>query len=161
MLYKRHKFLLSLLLPLAAAISLILSSMGAATASLVLSALAVILLSFLLRVLICLLWKPYAITQYFKKQGVDGPGYKFFKGSNEDIKAMKREASGLTLDTRSHDVASRVIPHYIKWASQYGLFILIYFNLQRQFRIAINIQGVVLPRQAMCSSSGLGQIPGC
>ncbi|XP_074586591.1 cytochrome P450 709B2-like [Curcuma longa] len=102
---------------------------AAATASLVLSTLAVVLLlSLLLRLLVCLIWRPYAITQYFKKQGVDGPGYKFFKGSSEDIKAMKREASGLILDTRSHDVASRVIPHYINWASQYGNVFLFWFG---------------------------------
>nr|XP_010943694.1 cytochrome P450 709B2 [Elaeis guineensis]XP_019701628.1 cytochrome P450 709B2 [Elaeis guineensis] len=87
---------------------------------LVLGALVVVLLTSFWRGLVYLTWRPYAITKRFKKQGVGGPTGKFWSGSLEEIRSMRMAGRKLILDINSHDITPRVLPHYLKWISQYG-----------------------------------------
>jgi len=67
-----------------------------------------------------LIWRPYAIAKRLRGQGIHGPRYKFFKGSNEEEKRLKGEATGLVLDVHDHSHLPRIAPHFLKWRTQYG-----------------------------------------
>ncbi|XP_038986812.1 cytochrome P450 709B2-like isoform X1 [Phoenix dactylifera] len=95
---------------------------------LVLGALAVVLISSLWRGLVYLIWRTYAIPKRFRKQGVGGPCGKFWSGSLEEIRSMKKAGRKLILDINSHDITPRVLPHYLKWMSQYGETFLYWFG---------------------------------
>nr|APU50922.1 cytochrome P450 734A6 [Fritillaria cirrhosa] len=95
---------------------------------LVLGALAVILISILWRMVVHLILKPYAITRSFKKQGVEGPRYKFWSGSLEEIRSMKKAGREMIMEKHTHDIIPRLLPHYVKWLSQHGEPFLYWFG---------------------------------
>jgi PHYB activation tagged suppressor 1 len=35
---------------------------------------------------------------------------------------MKAEADGVELDVHDHDYLRRILPHFVKWKDQYGMF---------------------------------------
>lgn len=72
--------------------------------------------------LVYLTWRPYAIRKRFMKQGIGGPNGKFWSRSLEEIWSVKKAGSKLILDINNHDITLRVLPHYLKWISWYGLF---------------------------------------
>ncbi|KAL6621298.1 hypothetical protein ACP70R_033730 [Stipagrostis hirtigluma subsp. patula] len=88
----------------------------------VLASLLVVLVSTgpLIRAVVLLVWRPYAVTRWFRGQGVRGPGYKFFVGSLPEVKRMKAAESELVLDISSHNYIPIVQPHYRKWVANYG-----------------------------------------
>ncbi|XP_073010712.1 cytochrome P450 709B2-like [Typha latifolia] len=87
---------------------------------LVFGALVVILVSWLWNLLVYLTWRPYAITKRFREQGIRGPSYKFWSGSLEEMKSMRKASEGVVLDIHSHDITPRIHTHFSKWISQYG-----------------------------------------
>ncbi|GJN00701.1 hypothetical protein PR202_ga17898 [Eleusine coracana subsp. coracana] len=92
------------------------------------AAVAVVALTWLWAALVQLVWRPYAAARAFTRQGVRGPAYRFFVGNNEEVKAMRAATSGVTLDLRSHDFISRVMPHYRAWTSRYGKVFLSWYG---------------------------------
>ncbi|ONK63137.1 uncharacterized protein A4U43_C07F11790 [Asparagus officinalis] len=97
---------------------------------LILGAFGVILVSSLWRVLTFLTWRPLLITMRFKRQGVSGPKYKFWSGSLEEIRNLKKVANEIEMGIHSHDFTPRVLPHYYKWIHQYGETFLYWFGTQ-------------------------------
>ncbi|XP_072980501.1 cytochrome P450 709B2-like isoform X2 [Typha angustifolia] len=87
---------------------------------LVFGALGVILVSWLWNLLVYLTWRPYAITKRFREQGIRGPSYKFWSGSLEEMRSMRKASEGVVLDIHSHDITPRIHTHFTKWKSQYG-----------------------------------------
>lgn len=85
-------------------------------------ALWVIVIPILWKQLMVLTWRPYVITRKMKKQGVRGPGYRFWSGSLEEIRILKKETREIEMNTHSHDITPRVLPHYYKWMNEYGMF---------------------------------------
>jgi hypothetical protein len=84
-------------------------------------------------VVVRLIWRPYAIAKRLRGQGIHGPPYKFLKGSNEEVKRMKWEVSGLVLDVHNHNYLPRIAPHFLKWRTQYGKrFCLMFLNIPWQ-----------------------------
>jgi PHYB activation tagged suppressor 1 len=73
-------------------------------------------------VVVRLAWQPRAVARMFRDQGVRGPPYRFMRGSTEDIRRMKAEADGVELDVHDHDYLRRILPHFVKWKDQYGMF---------------------------------------
>jgi PHYB activation tagged suppressor 1 len=69
-----------------------------------------------------LVWRPRAVARMLREQGVRGPPYRFMRGSTEDIRRMKAEADGVELDVHDHDYLRRILPHFVKWKDQYGMF---------------------------------------
>ncbi|KAJ6807786.1 cytochrome P450 709B2-like [Iris pallida] len=97
---------------------------------LVLGALVVALVPSLWRAFVFLTWRPYQVTRTFRKQGVNGPEYRFWSGSIQDIRSMTKAAKEIEMDVDSHDIVPRVLPHYTKWISQYGGTFLYWFGAQ-------------------------------
>ncbi|CAL9047256.1 unnamed protein product, partial [Musa banksii] len=87
---------------------------------LVLGALLVVLIWYLWKGLKYLTWRPYVITEAFRKQGVRGPAYRFWSGSLGEIRSISKAAMEQTLDVKSHDISTRVQPFYRKWTSEYA-----------------------------------------
>ncbi|XP_058077254.1 cytochrome P450 709B2-like [Magnolia sinica] len=83
-------------------------------------ALGVLLISKIWNLFNVLVWRPYAIRKWFAKQGISGPPYSFISGSLHEMKTLRMQASNTVLDTHSHDIIPRILPHHHKWASQYG-----------------------------------------
>ncbi|KAF0902008.1 hypothetical protein E2562_011834 [Oryza meyeriana var. granulata] len=84
-------------------------------------AVAVVLVSmWLWTTLLQLVWRPYAVGRAFGRQGISGPAYRFYVGSDGEANAMRAATRGDVLDRRCHDVVPRVLPHYRAWMSRYG-----------------------------------------
>ncbi|KAJ3698153.1 hypothetical protein LUZ61_001858 [Rhynchospora tenuis] len=64
--------------------------------------------------------RPIAISKKIRAQGVKGPKYTIWNGSNEEIKNMTFKAEEIVMDINNHDFIPRVLPHYLKWMSLYG-----------------------------------------
>ena len=90
---------------------------------LILVSLAVILISSLCNKLMVLIWRSHTITKKFRRQGVQGPEYRFRSGCIDEIRSMETAARETEMDTQSHDITPRVLPHYHKWLHQYGMHI--------------------------------------
>ncbi|CAM0958972.1 unnamed protein product [Alopecurus aequalis] len=90
----------------------------ACDAVLVLAAVAVVLLTWL--AMYMLVWRPYAVQKAFRQQGIGGPAYRFWVGSNEESEAMHAATADDVLDHRSHDILPRAMPHYQAWTASYG-----------------------------------------
>ncbi|CAL9171710.1 unnamed protein product [Musa hybrid cultivar] len=95
---------------------------------LVLVALLVVLIWYLWKGLKYLTWRPYVITEAFRKQGVRGPAYRFWSGSLGEIRSISKAAMEQILDVKSHDISTRVQPFYRKWTSEYGEPFLFWFG---------------------------------
>ncbi|XP_040381073.1 cytochrome P450 709B1-like [Oryza brachyantha] len=67
-----------------------------------------------------LVWRPYAVGRAFGRQGIRGPAYRLFVGSDGEKAAMLAATRGDVLDRRCHDIVPRVMPHYRAWMSRYG-----------------------------------------
>ncbi|KAL6008940.1 hypothetical protein ACLOJK_022167 [Asimina triloba] len=56
-----------------------------------------------------LIWKPYAITKHFEKQGIRGPPYSFLTGNFKEIERLELEAKCTPFDPSSHDVTPKAL----------------------------------------------------
>jgi cytochrome P450 family 709 len=86
------------------------------------AAVAAVLASWAFNALVYLVWRPRAITEKHRAQGVHGPGYRFFAGNLGDIKRLRAEAAGSALNVGDHDFVPLVQPHLRKWIPLYGAF---------------------------------------
>ncbi|WVZ57066.1 hypothetical protein U9M48_007503 [Paspalum notatum var. saurae] len=83
-----------------------------------------------------LVLRPRAVAAAFRAQGVQGPPYRFLRGSNGDIRRMRAEADAAAaaaaarLDVRDHDYLPRVMPHFLAWKRRYGAPFLYWFGAQ-------------------------------
>lgn len=92
-----------------------------ATACTVWAALAAaVLASCLFNVLVRLVWRPRAIARRLRRQGVRGPGYRFFVGNLGDIRRLRAAGAGLVLDVSSHDFIPISQPQFREWIPLYG-----------------------------------------
>lgn len=73
----------------------------------------------LIRQLNKLWWTPIRIQHQMHSQGINGPPYKFFYGSNKDVSNMKKEAMVKPMDL-SHDILYKAQPHIHAWIKEYG-----------------------------------------
>ncbi|KAF7804983.1 cytochrome P450 709B2-like [Senna tora] len=95
-----------------------------------------VIISVIWRICVVVLWRPYALTRYFRKQGVMGPSHSLVSGSLREMKKMSREARQKVMDVNSHDITPRVLPHYHKWSSLYGETFLYWYG--KEARICIS-----------------------
>ncbi|XBI26244.1 hypothetical protein VPH35_051007 [Triticum aestivum] len=67
-----------------------------------------------------LVWRPYTMTSWFRRQGIRGPPYRFLVGSLPELKRMLATGRAKGLDVVSHDCVATVILFFRKWESDYG-----------------------------------------
>ncbi|KAF6999897.1 hypothetical protein CFC21_015870 [Triticum aestivum] len=100
-----------------------------ATAWTVWAALAsAVLASCLFNALVRLVWRPRAIAGRLARQGVRGPGYRFFVGNLGDIRRLRAAGAGLVLDVSSHDFIPISQPQFRQWIPLYGRVFLYWFG---------------------------------
>ncbi|XP_058082239.1 cytochrome P450 709B1-like [Magnolia sinica] len=97
-----------------------------------------------------LVWRPHALTRWFEKQGITGPSYTFISGSLKEIQGLKKLANEKVLDTHSHDIIPRVMPHYYKWFSLHGDMFLYWFGT----RPRVCITEPELAKEVLSNKSG-------
>ncbi|KDP28356.1 hypothetical protein JCGZ_14127 [Jatropha curcas] len=120
-------------------------------------ALTVLVVSKIWRLVKISIWKPYALTRSFRRQGVSGPPYYLFSGSLNDWKRLKMDATQTVLDTNSNDITPRVLPHYHKWCQQYGETILYWYGT----RPVVCIADPELTKQVLSNKFGFYVKPKC
>ncbi|XP_072979604.1 cytokinin hydroxylase-like [Typha angustifolia] len=68
----------------------------------------------------CYYLKPRGIKRFMAKQGVRGPEPRFLVGNLKDIAALVSKATAADMDSISHDIVGRLMPHYVLWSKIYG-----------------------------------------
>lgn len=126
---------------------------------LVLGAVSVVVISILGRILLRQIWRPYAIAKYFRKQGVIGPSYRFWSGSIEEIKRLKKAGSDLILANDCHDITKRVLAHYREWIPRYGQYYYYPSDFREQVVCDDSIQFNTFDGQGKHFCSGLDRNP--
>lgn len=54
------------------------------------------------------------------KQGVYGPRPRFLVGNLKDVAALVAKATAADMESISHDIVGRLMPHYALWSKIYG-----------------------------------------
>ncbi|OVA16607.1 Cytochrome P450 [Macleaya cordata] len=57
-------------------------------------------------------------------------------GSIHEIKKLKKVARQMVMDSNSHDITPKVLPHYLKWSSEFGEIFLYWFGTEPRICIA-------------------------
>ncbi|XP_074357028.1 cytochrome P450 734A1-like isoform X1 [Apium graveolens] len=82
-----------------------------------------------------IIWVPWRIQRFFRKQGVDGPSYRPFYGNIAEIMKMTKEAQSKSIPF-THDIVHRVSPDYYLWSVKYGKTFLCWFGLKPRLALA-------------------------
>ncbi|KAH7532901.1 cytokinin hydroxylase [Ziziphus jujuba] len=93
-------------------------------AMVVLTALLVVFLSLFMTVayntLSCYWLTPRRIKKFMERQGVRGPKPRLFIGNMLELAAMVSKSTSHDMNTISHDIVGRLLPHFVAWSKQYG-----------------------------------------
>ncbi|KAH0448362.1 hypothetical protein IEQ34_022162 [Dendrobium chrysotoxum] len=103
---------------------------------LVFGTLTVAFLSLVWSFLVSIALTPYFKAKRMREQGVRGPKGSFWSGCVEEISHMKAASREMVMDINSHDYLNKVVPHYVKWISQYGGTFL--YSVGRKPRLCIS-----------------------
>ncbi|XP_072965948.1 cytochrome P450 734A6-like isoform X2 [Typha angustifolia] len=89
------------------------------------------------KVLDVLWWKPRRLEEYFAKQGIRGPPYRFFVGCVKEMIGLMVEASSKPMVPQtSHNILPRVLAFYHHWKKIYGSTVLLWFGPTPRLAIA-------------------------
>ncbi|CAJ1947410.1 unnamed protein product [Sphenostylis stenocarpa] len=90
----------------------------------ILTTLLVIFVSLVLKVgyetISCYWVTPMRIRKMMEKQGVHGPKPRFLLGNIMDMTSLVSRAVSQDMETISHDIVGRILPHFVAWSNQYG-----------------------------------------
>ena len=94
------------------------------TVGMVLKAVLLVLMSLLARAVYNMLWcywlTPRRIRKIMDRQGVRGPKPRLLVGNILDMAALIEKSTLHDMNSITHDVVSRLLPHYVAWSKQYG-----------------------------------------
>ncbi|XP_062106292.1 cytokinin hydroxylase-like [Humulus lupulus] len=90
----------------------------------VLKGVLLVLMSLLARAVYNMLWcywlTPRRIRKIMDRQGVRGPEPRLLVGNILDMAALIEKSTSHDMNSITHDVVSRLLPHYVAWSKQYG-----------------------------------------
>ncbi|KAK7273830.1 hypothetical protein RIF29_14894 [Crotalaria pallida] len=96
---------------------------------LILVLIATLLVSHLVKFLHSNFWVPLKTQHHFKRQGINGPGYRPIFGNSSEIRRLYAEAKSKTKSTPfEHDILKSVVPFYHRWSCMYGKTFLYWFG---------------------------------
>ena len=82
-----------------------------------------------------LVWRPYAVALWFRRQGIQGPPYKLIVGSLPEARRLLISGRKHALDAGCHEYSSLVQPFFQKWASDYGERMFIHIGCSAELTI--------------------------
>ncbi|CAK7341333.1 unnamed protein product [Dovyalis caffra] len=118
------------------------------------------------------LWRPYALTKSFEKQGIKGPPYNIFYGSLREMESLRKAAYEMILDTNCNDISQKVLPYFHKWSAEYGEVFLYWRGLhptiaiedpeiaRQVFKSGFFVKPEMPPTLLAFGGLGLGQLNG-
>ncbi|KAL3619007.1 hypothetical protein CASFOL_037235 [Castilleja foliolosa] len=68
----------------------------------------------------CYWLTPRRIKKIMEKQGVRGPKPRFIVGNILDMASLVSTSTSKQMDSISHDIVGRLLPHFILWSKSYG-----------------------------------------
>jgi hypothetical protein len=74
-------------------------------------------------------WDPRRIRSFMERQGVKGPPPSFMVGNLMAIANLQEEETADDMESLSHDIVGRLLPHYVKYSRIYGKLHLIIMEL--------------------------------
>ncbi|EPS72942.1 hypothetical protein M569_01814 [Genlisea aurea] len=84
----------------------------------------VLFLHFIIKVLhetlSCYWFIPRRIKSIMEKQGVSGPPPRFLFGNLPEMAALIGKSTSGDMDSVSHDIVGRLLPHFVAWSEQHG-----------------------------------------
>ncbi|GMN57100.1 hypothetical protein TIFTF001_026209 [Ficus carica] len=120
-----HSLSLSLVFLCLCRTTILFTTQPAAMAAVVVTALLVVVLSLVLRVaydtLSCYWLTPRRIKKIMERQGVRGPKPRPLIGNILDMASLVSKSTSHDMNSITHDVVSRLLPHYVAWSKQYGI----------------------------------------
>ncbi|XP_074346001.1 cytochrome P450 734A1-like [Apium graveolens] len=81
------------------------------------------------------IWVPWRIQLFFRKQGVNGPNYRPFYGNTQEMIRITKEAQSKS-SPFNHDIVHRVLPDYYQWSVRYGKTFLCWFGTRPRLVLA-------------------------
>ncbi|CAI9766928.1 unnamed protein product [Fraxinus pennsylvanica] len=63
---------------------------------------------------------PRCIQKIMEKQGVRGPEPRFLQGNIKDMASLVAKSTSQDMDSISHDIVGRLLPHFVVWSKLYG-----------------------------------------
>lgn len=105
------------------------------TMSILLLMITLTLLGLFLKSLHLVFWVPWKIQQHFKKQGIEGPGYRPIFGNSREIMEMTIQAESKSIPF-NQDILHRISPHYYQWSAKYGKTFLFWFGMKPRLAVA-------------------------
>jgi len=91
-----------------------------------LAILAILLLKLLYDNLSCYWFTPLRIKKIMEMQGVRGPKPSFLTGNILDMASLVSKTTSQDMKTISHDIVGRLLPHFLLWSTQFGMYIYVY-----------------------------------
>lgn len=76
----------------------------------------------------CYWLTPLRIKKMMDMQGVRGPKPCFFTGNILDMASLVSKATSQDMKTISHDIVGRLLPHFLLWSSQFGMYVRTYVH---------------------------------
>ena len=68
-------------------------------------------------------WEPLRIRRFMERQGVKGPPPSFMVGNLMAIANLCEKATVNDMESLSHDIVNRILPHYVKYSRIYGTLV--------------------------------------
>ncbi|KAH9292686.1 hypothetical protein KI387_042130, partial [Taxus chinensis] len=100
----------------------------------------IILLALLSRVLCSFMytywWKPRSIRNVMAKQGIRGPTPRFLTGNLADMAKLREIKAAEDMNTISHDIVDRLMPHYVQWSTLYGRRFIFWWGIEPRLTIS-------------------------
>jgi hypothetical protein len=108
-----------------------------------------IFLVFLLKFVYSIIWVPWRFEKHFRKQGIQGPGYRPIFGNSAEIRRIYAEAQTKPIPF-DHDILHRAAPFYYRWSGMYGKTFLYWFGSKP--RLAISDPDMI--KEVLMNTSG-------
>jgi len=81
------------------------------------------------------IWVPWRIQVYFRKQGISGPNYRPIFGNTPEYRSLFSEVRSKPMPF-NHDIVHRVAPFYYEWSRKYGKTFLYWFGTKPTLAIS-------------------------
>jgi cytokinin trans-hydroxylase len=80
-------------------------------------------------------WDPRRIRSFMERQGVKGPPPSFMVGNLMAIANLQEEETADDMESLSHDIVGRLLPHYVKYSRIYGKQFILWWGVEARLTV--------------------------